>query len=129
MKRLMPRQYAKILYELTANLKNEPDISAAVRAFVGLLQTKHAIGQGEAIVEAFAAYADEQSGKMPVMVTTARPLESSAKKFLQEQLGAVIKSEMVDETIIGGVVVKATSVLFDASIRGQLQRLQQQLVK
>ena len=127
MKRLSPAQYARILYELAITRKGEKEIVVAVAAFMKLLQKHHALRKINAIIQAFADYADEQSGHMPVAVTTARPLESGLRKKIEEQLGAVIREEDVDTDLIGGVIVKAASVLFDASIRAQLRHLHSQL--
>lgn len=129
MKRLTPKQYAKILFELTVELKGEKEISNAASVFAQLLRRKSALRKLQAIMEAFVQYADEKSGKISVTVTTARTLEASVKKALHDQMNALIQSETVDEHIIGGIIVKAKSVLFDGSLRGQLQRLQQQLVQ
>lgn len=127
MKRLMPLQYAKILCELTARLESEKDIAVAVRAFAERLRKDHALGQASAVMKAFAEYADEREGRMSIFVTAARPMESGAKKILQERLGALIKDETIDGTIIGGVVVKTKNMLLDGSVQGQLRRLREQL--
>ncbi len=127
MKRLNPKQCAKILFEITRAVKGEKEIARAVSAFVQLLVRQHGTRLLPDILKEFQEHADEQSGKYPVQVTTARPLESGLRKKIEEALGAVIQREAVDTSLIGGVVVKAKSVLLDGSMRGQLSRLHQQL--
>ena len=128
MRRLNAKQYGKILFELTVNVKGEKEITKVAQAFVSLLARRHAIRLLPKIIAAFREYVDEQSGKFPVTITTARPLESPIRKKIAEENGAVIREEQIDDGLIGGFVMKASSVLLDASMKGQLLRLQEQLI-
>lgn len=129
MKKLTPKQYAKILFDLTAGLESATDIKKAVAAFMRLLARQHVLRQGGAIVTAFADYADRRAGRQPVSVISVQRLDASAKKRINTYLaGAVIREETLDPDLIGGIVVCAKDILFDGSIRGQLQRLHGQLI-
>lgn len=66
-------------------------------------------------------------------VTTAVPLEADRAKAMAEALGAatgrqVVMNEKVDSSILGGVVARVGSVIYDGSVARQLDRMKEQLV-
>jgi F-type H+-transporting ATPase subunit delta len=66
-------------------------------------------------------------------VTTARPLTSDAQEALRAKLGELTGSTVrlkfeVDQDLIGGVVTRIGSTLYDGSVRGQLQQIKQRMV-
>jgi F-type H+-transporting ATPase subunit delta len=71
---------------------------------------------------------DERSGVVAAVVTTARPLPENLKANLEESLAVstgrkVRLSFATDESIIGGLVARIGSTIFDGSIESQLERL------
>lgn len=67
-------------------------------------------------------------------VSAAAPLQDDKVQALEKSLGQLTGKEMqievaVDPALIGGVVAKIGSIVYDGSIRTQLERLKQQLVK
>jgi F-type H+-transporting ATPase subunit delta len=67
-------------------------------------------------------------------VTTAAPLAADKVKALEQSLSTATGKNVqldvaVDPSIIGGVVTKIGSTVYDGSIRTQLQRMKQQLVE
>jgi F-type H+-transporting ATPase subunit delta len=65
-------------------------------------------------------------------VTTAVPLESDRAKALAEALGAatgrqVLVEPKVDKAILGGVVARVGSVIYDGSVARQLEKMKEQL--
>ena len=66
-------------------------------------------------------------------VTTAVPLEADRAKAMAEALGAatgrqVVMNQKVDRAILGGVVARVGSVIYDGSVARQLDRMKEQLV-
>lgn len=66
-------------------------------------------------------------------VTTAVPLDAPRAAALAEALGAaagrqVIVDTKVDGAIIGGVVARVGSVVYDGSVARQLERMKEQLI-
>jgi F-type H+-transporting ATPase subunit delta len=66
-------------------------------------------------------------------VTTARPLAPDAQQALRARLGELTGSTVrlqfeVDEDLIGGVVTRIGSTLYDGSVRGQLEQIKQKMV-
>lgn len=67
-------------------------------------------------------------------VTTAAPLAADKVRALEQSLSAATGKKVqlevaVDPSLIGGVVTRIGSTVYDGSIRTQLQRMKQQLVE
>jgi F-type H+-transporting ATPase subunit delta len=67
-------------------------------------------------------------------VTTAVPLEADRAKALADALGAatgrqVLVEPKVDQTILGGVVARVGSVIYDGSVARQLEKMKESLVE
>lgn len=67
-------------------------------------------------------------------VTSAAPLAADQKQRLEASLGSMTGQEVqletaVDPALIGGVVTRIGSTVYDGSIRTQLQKMKQQLVE
>jgi F-type H+-transporting ATPase subunit delta len=67
-------------------------------------------------------------------VTTAAPLDSSKTTIIEQQLAhatgrTVLLQTRVDPAIIGGLVAKVGSTVYDASITRQLERMKQRLIE
>ncbi len=85
--------------------------------------------------EVQAAYAERlltEKRVVPAEVTTATPLSDATRASLARALGAatgsqVILNERVDPSIVGGLIARVGSLVFDASVTRQLERLRQQL--
>jgi F-type H+-transporting ATPase subunit delta len=66
-------------------------------------------------------------------VTTARPLPQDAQESLRAKLsqmtGRSVRLEFeVDESVIGGVVTRIGSTLYDGSVRGQLEQVKRKML-
>ncbi len=84
------------------------------------------------IVEAFQAILHERMGVAVAEITTARPLEEAEKESLAGALSAktgkrVRMNFSLDPNLIGGVVARIGSTIYDGSVRGSLVRLRGEL--
>ena len=75
---------------------------------------------------------DEQSGVVEAQVTTARPVSEVAKKTLYQRLVALTGKDVrlsfaIDDELIGGMVTRLGSTVYDGSIRNQLQLMEAKL--
>jgi F-type H+-transporting ATPase subunit delta len=66
-------------------------------------------------------------------VTSAAPLSAdetaAVKRRVEAMSGAAVElSSVVDESLIGGLTIRVGDRLLDASVRGRLERLRDQLV-
>jgi len=84
------------------------------------------------MVEHFRALVRRHRGIALAEVRTALPLEESQRVAVTERLheltGDEIEiTEMVDESLIGGITVRIGDQLYDASVRNRLERLRARL--
>lgn len=75
---------------------------------------------------------DERSGMVAAHVTTARPVSEEIKKSLRGRLSTITGKDVrlsfvIDETLIGGMVTRVGSTVYDGSISNQLRQLEVKL--
>jgi F-type H+-transporting ATPase subunit delta len=76
----------------------------------------------------------EEHRLLPVEITSAVELDDQIARQIQErveqQTGRRVElTRTVDENILGGLVVRVSNMILDASIRNQLERLRRQVAK
>jgi F-type H+-transporting ATPase subunit delta len=101
--------------------------------FLRVLLENHRLSELNEVSTQFGQELDRRSGVVTAQVTTARPLPSDAQEALRARLGQLTGSSVrlqfeVDEELIGGVVTRIGSTLYDGSVRGQLQQIKQRMV-
>ncbi|MBA5728062.1 ATP synthase F1 subunit delta [Bombella mellum] len=101
----------------------------AMRRFVGFIARQRRLSGLDEILCAVLLLDSHQRGEVRVEVTTARPLEDGQRESLRTSLqqagyANIAMTEHVDQALLGGMVVRVGSVLFDTSIAGRLARLQ-----
>jgi F-type H+-transporting ATPase subunit delta len=82
---------------------------------------------------AFETALDERLGLARVEVRSAAPLSDSQRSALQQELSRVADKQVrcaftVDPGLIGGVVARIGSTIYDGSVRTQLESLRERLV-
>jgi F-type H+-transporting ATPase subunit delta len=100
--------------------------------FVRLLIANHRFGLIKSISKQFEIYKADEEGYVQVEVSSAYSLDNGASKQISTALKQVLGKEprlnvQIDESLIGGVLIKAGDRVIDASIRGQVQRLAKRL--
>ncbi len=85
------------------------------------------------INERFAVVLEERSGTVAAQVTSARPLSEAEKTELQTNLNKLTGKNVspnfeIDENIIGGVITRIGSTVYDGSVKTKLEELRQQLI-
>jgi F-type H+-transporting ATPase subunit delta len=103
-----------------------------VRNFVLLLAEKGRAGELRGAAAEFEALVAEQEGILDVELTTAYELadadfERIVADIEQKSGRKVQATRSVAPELIGGIVLQAGSMRLDASVRGQLDRLRQEL--
>jgi len=86
-----------------------------------------------AVTEHFGRLVDESRGVVAATVTSAAPLSDADVDRVRARVEAMTKSEVrltaeVDPALIGGIIVRVGDTMIDASVRGRLERLREQLV-
>ena len=77
---------------------------------------------------------NRRGGRIDAEILSARDLAPEQSSALVAELGrltgmTVVPRYVTDPSLIGGVCVRVGSTIYDGSVRGQLQRMRQQLVE
>jgi F-type H+-transporting ATPase subunit delta len=101
--------------------------------FIHLLAEKGRISEAEAVHQEFGRLLAREERVLELELTTAVELsdKEAAKvvKQIEDASGrSVVATRTVDPDIIGGIVVQAGSVRADASVRGRLDQLREELI-
>jgi F-type H+-transporting ATPase subunit delta len=75
---------------------------------------------------------DERAGMVAAIVTTARPVPNDIQRSLEQRLIAVTQKKVrlnfeQDPDLIGGLVTRIGSTVYDGSVRNQLQLLKEKM--
>ena len=142
-----------VAVEQTPELRNvlrNPQIESSVKAsiladiagddeplfknFLLLIAEKGRAGELEDIAHEFERLMAREERRLTVELTTARELTDDEAKAIVAQIEKaagrkVEATRTVDPDIVGGIVLTAGSLRADASVRGRLERLRQDLVR
>ena len=114
----------KLLEELIARTR----VRETSASFLRVLLRNQRLSQLRDIVTRYGLVLDDRAGLVAAHVTTARPISEELKNSLQQTLiqatGRKVRlSFATDESIIGGLVARIGSTVFDGSVQSQLDRL------
>ena len=104
-------------------------IGTEVRNLVGVLINNRRLAALPQVAQAFGAKLAARRGQQTAHVTSAHPLSDTQRAQVTARLtdagySGVRLSEQVDPSILGGLIVRIGSRLYDNSIKSKLQRLQ-----
>ena len=121
-------QKRKVLEDLISRTR----VRETTASFLRVLLKNQRLSQLRDIAERYGHVLDERAGVVAANVITARPIPEELKSSLHETLAAatgrkVRLSFTTDETIIGGLVARIGSTIFDGSVQNQLERLSESL--
>ena len=102
--------------------------------FLQLVAEKGRAGELEEIAREFERLMAREQRRLNVELTTARELTDAEADTILRQIeqasGRTVEAtRSVDPSLVGGIVLQAGSLRVDASVRGRLERLRQELVK
>lgn len=121
-------QKRKVLEDLISRSR----VRDTTASFLRVLLKNQRLSQLRDIAERYGLILDERGGMVAANVITARPIPEELKNSLHETLAAatgrkVRLSFTTDEAIIGGLVARIGSTIFDGSVQNQLERLSESL--
>jgi F-type H+-transporting ATPase subunit delta len=101
--------------------------------FLQVLLQNHRLADLQEINRQFALELDRRTGVVTADVTTARPVPDAEREALRARLGQLTGRNVrlrfaVDEDLIGGVVTRIGSTVYDGSVRGQLEQIRQRMI-
>ena len=129
MKHQSLNQYAEALMVITENKKKSKELDQVLSAFVQLLAKKHLLSKVENIIKAFIAFQKKRAGIRDVALILSRPVKDEVLNKITAAFGRKVESTVeVNSEILGGFIAKTDDSIYDASLRIQLQKLQEHLI-
>lgn len=109
-------------------ISDKLELSTLLHNFYAFLVDRRRLVDFEGIVDEYDRRADEASGLLTAEVVAANELDDRRKdrlrRALSEHTGREVKLDItVDPALIGGAIAKVGDLVFDGSLRTQLQQL------
>lgn len=103
-------------------------LAETARNFLLLLADRDRLSYLPAILQNFRDLSDTRLGRIRARVTSAVPLSADEARRIAEKLAQIEKAEIivessVDPALLGGVVAQVGSLVYDGSVRSQLEEL------
>ena len=108
-------------------------LSPLVRNFLFIVIDRRRTDLLGEMAQAFEAALDERMGVVRAEVRSAAPLNENQRALLKRELSRLANKEVrcdfdTDSSLIGGVVARIGSTVYDGSVRTQLETLRERLV-
>jgi len=121
-------------HAVVARLLEKLGCAPLVRNFIYVIIDHRRIGIFSDICEAFEHVLDERRGVVRAEVVSAAPLGAPQSAGLEAELSRLTGKRMrlrfeVDPDLLGGVVARIGSTVYDGSVRGQLRQLRRRLTE
>lgn len=121
-------QKVAILDKLNARL----GMSVQVRNFIAVLIQHNRLEVLDDVLSEYCKEVNRRLGISEVQVTTARPLDANERQGIEQKVAAMTGTQVQatyheDKSLLGGVVVRVGSTVYDGSVKGRLDRLKEQL--
>lgn len=115
------------------SLNAKMNLGREVRNFIAVLMRN---GRLHAFNEVLAEYRREinaRSGVADATVTSARRLDDAERREIEQQAATLAGRQVratfrEDSTLVGGMILRIGSTVYDGSVRGRLTRLKDQLI-
>ena len=107
-------------------------VDQSMNNFLHLLAQNKRLALLPSIAELFLELKAKQEKTIAVSISSAFELEASIQNKLTEALTAKLQREVkvntnIDQTLLGGVVIRAGDIVIDGSIKGRLAKLAEAL--
>src|ERR1051326_5857789 len=112
----------------------EAGASNQIRNFFFVIIDHRRVGAIDEIVEAFELLLDERMGFVRAEVSSAAALDEQRHAGLEAELARLTGKRMrlrftVDPSLIGGVIARIGSTVYDGSVRGQLETMRRRFTE
>ncbi|MGY8985657.1 MAG: F0F1 ATP synthase subunit delta [Sphingomonadales bacterium] len=96
--------------------------------FLGILAQNRRLGSLISVLASFKIFVAAYKGEVTADVVSAHPLSDAQTKALKKSLKATMSKEVnfdvrVDESLLGGLIVKIGSRMVDSSLKSKLENL------
>lgn len=108
-------------------------LSRTIRNFFAVLIDHQRIAMVEQIARQFEIELDAELGFAEAQITSARQLTEEEKREVESRVAALTGKKVrvryaANPELLGGVMVQVGSTIYDGTVRGQLQKLREELV-
>jgi F-type H+-transporting ATPase subunit delta len=115
------------------NLIEKTQPTKTTANFLRILLRNNRLTEIGEINQKFASVLEERSGAVSAQITSARSLSEAEKAEMQTNLSKLTGKTIslnfeTDETLIGGVVTRIGSTVYDGSVKTQLAELKHQMI-
>src|SRR5258708_6535645 len=123
-----PSRKRAVASKLTGPMSIHPQI----RNFLFVVIDHRRVHELSSMVEAFEVLLDERLGYIRADVSSAHPLSEGEQASIETQLSRLSGKKArprftTDPALVGGIVARLGSTVYDGSVRGQLERLRAKL--
>lgn len=113
---------------LAARLAQALALDREPASLLALLADRNRLGYLAGVADHFGKLADEKLGRVRARVASAVPLAEAqaaalARRLAEASKAQVIVEHVVDPSLLGGVVAQVGSLVYDGSLRSQLEEL------
>jgi F-type H+-transporting ATPase subunit delta len=121
-------QKGRVLNELISRTKVRPTTAN----FLRILLKNQRLAELPQMNVKLAQVLDERAGIVSAQVFSARPIPGATKSSLERRLAELTGKKArlsfeIDESLLGGIVTRIGSTIYDGSVRNQLRRLREEL--
>jgi F-type H+-transporting ATPase subunit delta len=105
-----------------------------VRNFIAVITDHRRLPLFSEILKQLEQELNDRQGFAEAQVSTARPLGDTEKQMLEAEItkmtGKKVRARYEqDASLLGGAVVQVGSTIYDGSVKGQLEKIQQHLIE
>jgi F-type H+-transporting ATPase subunit delta len=113
-------------------LARQMGAARSVRNFMAVLIDNRRIPMLTQIARQFQVELDKRLGFAEAEITSARPLSDQEKREVESQVERLTSKKVrarydANPELLGGIMVRVGSTIYDGSVRGQLAKLKEQL--
>ncbi|HYV00263.1 MAG TPA: ATP synthase F1 subunit delta, partial [Pyrinomonadaceae bacterium] len=121
-------QKRNVLNELIARTKVRPTTTS----FLQTLLKNQRLAELSQVNDKLAQILDERAGIVSAQIISARPVSDNVRGLLEEKLREMTGKKArltfaTDESLLGGIVTRIGSTIYDGSVSNQLSRLREDL--
>lgn len=107
-------------------------LNPRLRSFVRLVLERDRGSELEGMAKSYAELLAASSGRATALVTSAQPIDDATLgrlvAALEKRTGKAIDAKVeIDPTLIGGIRAQVGNIIFDGSVRAELDKLREQL--
>jgi F-type H+-transporting ATPase subunit delta len=115
------------------SLNAKMQLGREVRNFIAVLIRNGRLHAFNQVLAEYRSEIDRRSGISEALITTARKLDDMERGEIEAQAAAIAGNRVrttfqEDSSLVGGLVLRIGSTVYDGSVRSRLQRLKEELV-